>query len=374
MSTIKENPPKKLQKYFCEHCVFGTHNLKDFNRHLDTKKHLIIVSRMNCQKQDVCTELDDNNCYDNPSDPVKTYNTNKVCGQQEKLYESNQDENETNSYNSDYDTSEFAEKTQNAYTCKCGMSYKHAQSLSRHRRSCQIINQIAQNERDTHLISMVTAVIKEMMPSMMSEMNKMMMSCQSNQITNQTNNTNTNNNNNNTINNTQINDNKSFNLNLFLNETCKNAINLTDFIDEIVVTIADLERTGQIGYAGGISALFVDRLNELDQEDRPMHCGDVKRHTLFVRDNDIWEKEEKARQLLMKAIKELAKKSMSKIVDWKNSHPEHNDPDSKQNDQYNMIMMNSMSGGTKEESEANYEKIFNNVVKNVVIDKKRLKT
>jgi hypothetical protein len=305
--------PEKAWRHQCILCQFFSDDTKDYNRHMTTKKHQRIVNK-------VSNDISDSD-----------------------------------------------------FECECGKTYKHKESLSRHKKSCktneqsnkEIINQFNNQIQTILNIVLTMANCVDNQNKTMTEITKMA-------------NTNLNNsmianNSNNTINNTQINDNKSFNLNLFLNDTCKNAINLSDFIDEIFVTIADLERTGEIGYAGGISALFIDRLNELDQEDRPMHCSDSKRCTLFVRDNNRWEREEIARQLLLKAIKQLAAKSMKKIVDWQKLHPEHNNPESKQNDHYNQIMLNSMSGGTKEESEANYEKIFNNVVKNVVIDKKRLK-
>jgi hypothetical protein len=328
---IPKNPgdnPEKLLKFRCECCKYSTDSQKDYNKHKNTKKHAKLM------KDYIPTGS-------THSDSLLLPVEETTCGNNIQVY-----------------------------TCKCGSSYKHAPSLARHRRSCQSI-QTDNTSQLLTLTSIVTSMLNTIIPTLYAEMKKDNQiinfdgnNCQTKQIINQTNNT---------INNTQINDNKSFNLNLFLNDTCKNAINLTDFVNDIVVTIADLERTGEIGYAGGISALFIDRLNELDQEDRPMHCSDSKRHTLFVRSNNKWEREEIARQLLLKAIKELAAKSMKKIIDWKKLHPEHNDPESKQNDHYNQIMLNSMSGGTKEESEANYEKIFNNVVKNVVIDKKRLK-
>ena len=348
---------KKNARFSCDCCNYHTNDQADYNKHLKTKKH---STRSSIDPEELELELE----------------------------------------------------SHKAHQCKCGKVYKYKESLSRHRRSCfyeppsipSASDAIAQfnsqfqtimNVMSTFMAAQATTQTNQSV--IMMEQNKTLMeivkssnetlaNISTNALTtisnNNTNNalttiSNSNSHSNNKVknitNNTQINDNKSFNLNLFLNETCKNAINLADFIDEIIVTLDDLERTGEIGYVGGISSLFIDRLNELDQEDRPMHCSDSKRATLFVRNNNKWEKEEIARQLLTKSIKQLALKSMKKIVEWQKLHPEYNDPESKQNDQYNRIMMNSMSGGTKEESESNYEKIFTNVVKNLVIDKKRIK-
>jgi hypothetical protein len=165
------------------------------------------------------------------------------------------------------------------------------------------------------------------------------------------------------------NNNKTFNLQVFLNETCKDAINLTDFINQIQVSISDLEETGTIGYAEGISRLFLNNLKDIDYTLRPIHCSDSKRETLYIKDANQWTKDDEQKTHLTKAIKQVANKNIKQISEWQKLHPEYNDPDSKQNDKYMKIVLNSMSGSTKEESDKNYEKIARNIVKEVVIEK-----
>jgi hypothetical protein len=169
----------------------------------------------------------------------------------------------------------------------------------------------------------------------------------------------------NIINNTTNN----FSLNVFLNEKCKDAITLKDFVDGLEVRLKDLEETAQIGYSEGVSRIFIKGLNELEVNKRPIHCSDAKRETLYIKDNNEWKKEDDNKTELTKAIKIIGKKNMMQIFEWQKKHPEYNDPDSKENDKYQKMIMNAMSGSTTEEQENNMKKIIKNVSKNVVIDK-----
>ena len=163
--------------------------------------------------------------------------------------------------------------------------------------------------------------------------------------------------------------NKTFNLQVFLNETCKDAINLTDFVNQIQVSVNDLEETGKLGYAEGISKVFIKNLNDIDINLRPIHCSDSKRETLYIKDDNQWLKDDEQKSNLTKAIKQVANKNIKQINEWQKLHPEYNDPDSKQNDKYMKIVLNSMSGSTKEEADKNYEKIAKNICKEVIIEK-----
>jgi len=174
-------------------------------------------------------------------------------------------------------------------------------------------------------------------------------------------------------NNNNNNNNKTFNLQVFLNETCKDAINLSDFVNQIQVSINDLEETGTLGYAEGISKVFykyfTKNLNDIDYSNRPIHCSDSKRETLYIKDDNQWTKDDEQKTNLTKAIKQVANKNIKKISEWQQLNPEYNNPDSKQNDKYMKIVLNSMSGTTKEEADKNYEKIVKNIAKEVVIEK-----
>ena len=163
--------------------------------------------------------------------------------------------------------------------------------------------------------------------------------------------------------------NKTFNLQVFLNETCKDAINLSDFVNQIQVSIGDLEETGKLGYAEGISKVFIKNLNDIDYSNRPIHCSDSKRETLYIKDDNQWFKDDEQKTNLTKAIKQVANKNIKKISEWQQLNPHYSDPDSKQNDKYMKIVLNSMSGSTKEEADKNYEKIAKNIAKEVIIEK-----
>jgi hypothetical protein len=163
--------------------------------------------------------------------------------------------------------------------------------------------------------------------------------------------------------------NKTFNLQVFLNETCKNAINISDFIDQLQVSISDLEETGRLGFAEGISKIFINNLKQMDIPDRPLHCSDVKRETIYIKDNNEWTKDSDDNPMLINAIKHVSNKNMKKINEWKKINPEHIDSSSKANDKYLKIICESMPGSTKEESDKNYKKIVKKIVKETVIDK-----
>ena len=163
--------------------------------------------------------------------------------------------------------------------------------------------------------------------------------------------------------------NKTFNLQVFLNETCKNAINLSDFVNQLQVSMNDLEETGRLGFSEGISKLFINGLKQMDIPDRPLHCSDLKRETIYIKDNNQWLKETTENKLLINAIKQVSNKNIKKISEWTKENPEYNDSSSKQNDKYLKIVCESMSGSTKEESDKNYEKIVQRIVKETFIDK-----
>ena len=161
----------------------------------------------------------------------------------------------------------------------------------------------------------------------------------------------------------------NFNLNVFLNEKCKDALNIMDFVESLIVKVTDLEETTRLGYANGVSKIFIDGLKKLDIYKRPLHCSDLKREVIYIKDSNQWIKENDSKSTLMNAIKCVAKKNVQNIFEWQKLNPEYNDIQSKQNDRYNKIICESMSGSSKEEQLSNYEKIIKNIVKEVVIDK-----
>jgi hypothetical protein len=171
------------------------------------------------------------------------------------------------------------------------------------------------------------------------------------------------------VTNNTTNNNTHFNLNVFLNEKCKDAVNLMDFIDSLQVKLKDLEYTARIGYVEGISQIFINGLSELDVHKRPIHCSDFKRDVLYIKDHDLWEKEDDNKSKLTRAIKIIGNKNIKQISTWQKENPEYNNPESKQNERYMKMLCNAMSGSTKEEQDINLQKIIKNVTKEVVIDK-----
>ena len=163
--------------------------------------------------------------------------------------------------------------------------------------------------------------------------------------------------------------NKTFNLNVFLNDTCKDAFNITDFVSSIKVNLDDLEHTGRQGYIQGITNIFLKNLNNLEQHMRPLHCSDLKREILYIKNNNEWTKETETKPILTKAIKTIANENIKQIKNWKEKHPDCTDADSKKNNLWLKIVSNSMNGLTEEEGTKNINKIISNVAKEVTINK-----
>jgi len=241
------------------------------------------------------------------------------------------------------------------FACNCGKVYCDRSGLWRHKKSC--INEVVNNNMDIQQITpeLVIKLIeqnKELQQTLIDQ-NKTIMDLANKAGTN----------------NSYNNNNKTFNLQIFLNETCKDAINLTDFVNQIKLSITDLEETGKLGYAEGISKVFIKNLNGIDLTRRPIHCSDSKRETIYIKDEHQWTKDDENKTGLTKAIKQVANKNIKQISEWQKLYPNYSDPQSKQNDKYMKIVLNSMSGSTKEESDKNYEKIVKNIAKETIIEK-----
>jgi hypothetical protein len=190
----------------------------------------------------------------------------------------------------------------------------------------------------------------------LTEQNKQLIELlQTNKPSNTTNNVNTTNNN--------------FNLQFYLNDTCKDAVSLVDFVDSLQVKLQDLEETARLGYTEGVSRIIINGLNELDVCKRPIHCSDLKRETLYIKDQDEWTKEDSDKTHLSKAIKDVSKKNVQQIFEWQKKYPEYKDPDSRQSDRYMEMICNTMNASSKEEQDKNMNKIIKNITKEVVIDK-----
>ena len=165
------------------------------------------------------------------------------------------------------------------------------------------------------------------------------------------------------------NTNNAFNLNFYLNETCKDAMNISEFVSSIKMSLEDLENTGRQGYIEGISNIIIKNLNKLGDCDRPLHCSDSKREILYIKDNNEWIKESEDKPILTKAIKIIANENIKQIKTWRDKNTDCTLADSKKNNLYLKIVSNSMNGLTKEEGDKNISKIISNVAKKTIIMK-----
>ena len=227
------------------------------------------------------------------------------------------------------------------FRCLCGLVYKSRTTLWRHKKKCQETNIEASKDdtADKELIMMLVKQNTELLEV----------------IKNGTHNTNSHNTNS---------LNKTFNLQFFLNETCKDAMNIMDFVDSIKLQLTDLEKVGEIGYVEGISNIITTNLNALDVTQRPIHCTDKKRETLYIKDEDKWEKENEEKKKIRKVVKKVADKNIMLLQKFKEVHPDCIKSASKFADQYNKLIIESMD--TDKENE---NKIIKNITKTVTIDK-----
>ena len=176
---------------------------------------------------------------------------------------------------------------------------------------------------------------------------------------------------NNTINNNSINNNsnnKTFNLQVFLNETCKDAMNIMDFVDSIKIQLSDIESIGELGFVNGMSKLIIKNLNALDENMRPIHCNDPKRDSLYVKDANVWEKEDPDNKKIKNAIKYIAHKNICALPKWREKYPGCGYSESKRGNQYNHIVIEAM-GGSGDNDEEKADKIIKKIAKEVTINK-----
>ena len=250
------------------------------------------------------------------------------------------------------DGNEKVAKSSKFHICEnCNKAYKDSSGLWKHNKICHSNNNSKHIDKDEIIMMLLkqnSELIKET-----SEFKTLMMEV----IKNGTHNTiHTNSHN------------KSFNLQFFLNETCKNAMNLTDFIDSIQLQLSDLERVGKLGYIEGISEIIVKNLNDLDITQRPIHCTDKKRETLYIKDENIWEKEDEQNSKIRKGIKRVARKNSSLLKDFREKNPEYKNSQSKVSDKYNTIVVEAMGGKGDNDGEKE-DKIIKNISKVVSIEK-----
>ena len=309
--------PKMPNNFHCIFCDYSTSYKKDYTRHILTRKH----KRMTTELQ-----TDDN------------------LAPQEK------------------------------FICDCGSEYKYRQGLWKHKKNCEIKNaqksSSSDDESDETELQTLTKLVKDVIKQNIDVIKQHSEVIKQNQdLTNkivdicktgQTNN----------ISHCNIHsNNKTFNLQFFLNETCKDAMNISDFVESIKFQISDLEHTGKTNFVEGISNVVLNNLKGLDTRQRPIHCSDHKREILYIKDNNQWFKDDHPNNKMSNVIKQIANKNIRQIPEWVKQNPDCYDSKSKTNDIYLKIVSNSMSGGTVLEQKNNINKIISKVAKEVIIDK-----
>jgi hypothetical protein len=308
---------KNRNNYTCNICDYNTSNKYDFEKHNNTIKHKTKKSAIS------------------------------LCDLSINMNKKSQDEK---------------------FICnKCNKSYKVYSGLWRHKKKCENINNsdICENSNlDLTDSDVIFQLIKQNdeFKQMIVEQNKTIID-QSNKLfeicKNNTSNTSI----------SHINShNKTFNLNVFLNETCKDAMNITDFVDSLQLQLSDLENVGKLGYVEGISNIIIKNLKAMEVHKRPVHCSDSKREVMYIKDEDKWEKENENKNKLRKVIKRVANKNSKMLPEFKEKHPDCGKSSSKFSDQYNKLIVESMGGSGDNDLEKE-DKIIRKIAKEVVIDK-----
>ena len=309
---------KKSPKIFlCSICNYETCKKSEYVRHENTRKH-INANKKNAENAEIVT------------DEIKSF----VC-------------------------------------LDCNSIFRHASSLSRHLKSCKQKNEVInKNKENDNITSLVMEIIKsnydlqkqncqlqqqnlELQKQTQHFQEKVLDVCKNIQPN---------------ITNTHTNShNKTFNLQFFLNEQCKDAMNISDFIKSVSLSIQDLERVGTLGYVEGISSIIINELRNLDIHKRPMHCSDTKRETLYIKDEDKWEKEDHENKKIKNVIKSVEHKNIKMINEWTKEHSAYKASHDKDNDKYLNIVLEAAGGIGDYEEKGN--KIIKKIAKEVAIDK-----
>ena len=336
--------PKSAKLFNCETCDFACSKQSNFTRHCSTRKHKMEIMEIN-----------------------KEQNGNKILGQQHS-----------------------------GYNClHCGKNYETNAGLWKHSKKCtnklpgESTNIILQPDDDILSSEPIKNYIMKLVEQNMqlseqtNELKNMFIQqntelmLQKNEFIQQTTEINEKIDNlaenppQQITNNIQkITNNTQFNLNVFLQQTCKDALNMSDFIDSLEINTKSLERTGTHGYVHGISTIFMDGLRKLKVQERPIHCSDLKREVLYIKDNDTWTKDTEDNKQFKKALATVVHRNMIQIVKWEEENPETSNPESKNYDFYFELARQSMGGGDHDVTARNNDKILKAIAQEVHIDKK----
>ena len=249
--------------------------------------------------------------------------------------------------------------TPKTHICICGKEFKYRQGLHRHKKSCVYINTYSSNHSNDNTYNDIqhdSSVIIELIKQN-QEFKEIIIELAKKDTTT--------NNNNNTINN---NNNQKFNLNFFLNNTCKDAMNMSEFIENIEVQFEDIENIGRNGYVTGMTEMILSRIKNLDITKRPVHCTDVKRETMYIKDNNEWERDTPDNKKLQKMISMIAKRNYATIPLWRNEHPESEDMNNPMYN-FNIDILRNVLGDVGDGQIRLDKKIIKNISKCITVEK-----
>ncbi len=244
----------------------------------------------------------------------------------------------------------------NKYVCECGKSYKERTGLWYHSKKCDVVNAV--KEEPVEKLSDTQQLLDYLIKQNSDLQNQILEICK-NGIINNSNNT--------------VNSNNTFNLNLFLHEHCKDAMNLSEFLESIKIQLADVEAVGELGYINGISKLIIQNLKGLDVTKRPIHCTDEKREIIYIKEAGVWTKDEDYSKL-RRLIKTVSNRNFKHTRLYKEKHPDCIRSESKYSDTYNKLIIEATGGGSKCNDYESENKIMKKIAKAITIDKSEFLT
>jgi hypothetical protein len=315
MEKVSEN----AEKFHCEQCDFKCYKKSNYDKHITTSKHknrtkLNVLEQKNAEK---CQTFSCKNCN-------KKYNARNSLWYHEKKCKTTFDENSDENADENTDITDL----NNIDITDSNI----------------IIQLIKQNDEFKHILI-------EQSKAMIEQNKTIIELSKNNSITNNINS-----------------HNKTFNLQFFLNETCKDAMNIMDFVDSIKIQLCDLENVGKVGFVDGISSIIVKNLNLLDETKRPVHCADSKREVMYVKDEDKWEKENEDKSKMRKVIKYVTHKNTKLFKEFKEKYPGCEKSDSKYSTNYDKLIIEAFGGKGDNDAEKE-DKIIRKIAKNVTINK-----
>jgi hypothetical protein len=373
-----------IKEYECIVCDYKTVRKHNFDKHLKTESHTTKI-KQNMTEYD-CIKTDTNNIMlsatgEQPmGEPMKEQHMIIHTCEKCKYICSKKSNYDRHLLSTRHKLLESRDIT-TSFECvicnfKCSKNYnynvhltskKHIQNMKMNENNKINNVEAFKNEVIATLMTQLSCVLEEHNKSILAEQTKMMIESQNKIITEISNKPT--NNISNTLNNNQTN-NQQFNLNMFLNETCKDAMNLSEFIENMQVTMEDMEKTGELGFAKGMSRIIMNNLNAIDVCKRPIHCSDVKRETLYVKNNGVWEKETDERNKTKEIIYRVSRLNLKHLLKWRDlpRNKGYEKSDHAKNDEFTnlVIEINKMR-------EEEFDKIITSVSKHVAIDKERVK-